>query len=629
MNSGRYHRKISAILSADVAGYSRLMGDDEEDTVRTLTRYREIMSALILDHRGRVIDAPGDNLLAEFTSVVDALRCAGAIQQELASRNAELAANRRMHVRIGINLGDVIEDQNRIYGDGVNVAARLEGLAEPGGITISGTAYDQVKNKLPYRFEFIGEQQVKNIRDPVRTYKVGMGSQAPTTRIPQKPKNRKRPDTGKFLLLGVGILLLAAAGLYFWANMHAGSLTGGLTHDIAKRQLSQGASIAVLPFKNLSGDQEQEYFSDGITNDIITDLSRFHNLLVIASNTVFTYKDKTVNIKQIGRELEVRYVLEGSVQKVDKTVRINAQLIDASSGTHIWTERYERTYEDIFELQGDIVQTIVSKLAIQTFKHEQSRAMAKKPQDLQAYDYLLQGWAHYQLRTQASNHRAAEMFAKALALDPRYAAARVGLGWVNYAKVSFGWTEFPHKALDNAFQNGRKALELDSNNASAHALLCSVYTFQNRYDLAIREAERAIELNPNDAYTYGQFGWALLWSGRVDEAIAALETSLRLDTSSTRNVWLHLGMAYYLKKRYEKALALLEKGVVKRPGFSGYHILLAATFAKLGRLEHARNAADNVLRLDPFFEVETFGTAFRDLSHREAIAQGLREAGLK
>jgi len=395
MDPLNYHRKISAIWSADVAGYSRLMGDDEEKTVQTLTRYRTVMSGLIRQHRGRVVDSPGDNLLAEFSSVVEALRCAWDVQQELALRNAALPEGRRMHFRIGLNLGDVIEEKGRLYGDGVNVAARLEGLAQPGGILISGTVYDQVKHKLPFQLEFIGEQTVKNIKDPVRAYRVVMGSGEPAGRVRTRAKKQKHSRIGIFFLLTAAIALLGL-GFYYWVAMHARSLSGPETRRSASHPPSpQQASIAVLPFKNLSTDAEQEYFSDGITNDIITDLSRFHNLLVIASNTVFSYKGQTVNIKDVGQELGVRYILEGSVQKAGDSVRINAQLVNASNGSHVWAERYSRAYRDLFKLQGDIVQAIVAKLAIKTFQHEQARAMRKKPQDLQAYDYLLRGYAYY------------------------------------------------------------------------------------------------------------------------------------------------------------------------------------------------------------------------------------------
>jgi adenylate cyclase len=629
MSVGSYNRKISAIWSADVAGYSRLMGNDEEGTVHTLTRYRDVMYDLIRQHHGRVVDSPGDNLLAEFSSVVDALRCAWDVQQELANRNAELPENRRMLFRIGINLGDVIEEKGELYGDGVNVAARLESLAEPGGIHLSGAVYDQVKNKLPFQFEFTGEQAVKNIKDPVRAYRVVMGSERPTSRIQNHAKSRTLSRGGMLFLLAAAIAVLGV-GFYFWVAMHGRSLSGKPPEsNTSLDPLSQSASIAVLPFKNLSGDAEQEYFSDGITNDIITDLSRFRNLLVIASNTVFLYKGKTVNVKNVGQELGVRYVLEGSVQKAGDSVRINAQLINASNGTHVWAERYHREYRDIFKLQGDIVQAIVTKLAIKTFQYDQARAMRKKPQDLQAYDYLLRGYAYYHQRTRAAYSMAREMFAKAVALDPYYAAAYVGSGELEYGKVAYGWTEFPDKALANAFAFGQKALELDESNSAAHSLLSSVYTFQNKYDLAIKEAERAIELNPNDSGSYNELGWALLWSGRLDDAIAALQMSLRLDSSSPRNTWWHLGIAYYLKERYEKALDTLEEGLIKRPNFTGYHIALAATYARLGRLEAAARAAADVRRLDPFFEVASFGTGFRQPAHRDAIVAGLRKAGLE
>jgi adenylate cyclase len=627
MNAEDYQRKISAIWSADVAGYSRLMGEDEEATVRTISAYREVMADLIAHHRGRVVDSPGDNLLAEFASVVDSLRCARDVQQALAGRNEALAENRQMHFRIGINVGDVIEKDGRLYGDGINVAARLESLAEPGGITISGTAYDQVKQKLPYRFEYIGKRAVKNIKDPVRTYRVVMGTEAPAKALRTEQGRKRFPRAGMLAMITAGIAVLAA-GFTFWVDMHARSLSDRSPMGPAGDPLSQRASIAVLPFKNLSGDPEQEYFSDGITNDIITDLSRFGELLVIASNTVFTYKGKTLNIRTVGQELGVRYILEGSVQKVGDRVRINAQLIDAADGTHIWADRYERAYQDIFKLQGDIVQAIVTTLAISITQTERARAMRKNPQDLQAYDYLLRGWAHYYRRTRASNTRAGEMFAKAVELDPQYSSAYVGLGWVEYAKMGYGWTEFPDKALDKSMAFGRKALELDAANASAHTLLCNGYSFQGKYELAIREAEQALALNPNDAYTHGQLGWVMLWSGRLDEAIAALEWSLRLDSTTPRNAWMHLGMAHYLKGRYGKALEILEKGVVKRPDYVGYYIALAATYAQLGRTEDAALAAEKVRRRDPFFSVDTFGTAYRNSAHREALLEGLRKAGL-
>ncbi len=624
MNSTGFKRKISAIFNADVAGYSRLMGDDEDATVEMLTRYRSIMIKLIEAHRGRVVDSPGDNLLAEFSSVVEALRCGWNVQNELADHNADLPSERRMAFRIGINLGDVIEDDGRLYGDAINVASRLESLAQAGGICLSGAAYDQVKNKLPYTYSYQGEHRVKNIKDPVRVYRVNMSMQASGKAAPVKKPIPRKISWAKAAILGVGIVAFIA-GLWLWGVWHAPGPPAGVTDPAFKGR----ASIAILPLKNLSGDPGQEYFSDGITNDIITDLSKFRYLTVISGNTTFTYKDKNVSADSVGRDLGVRYVLEGSVQKAEDNVRINTRLIDAANGAHIWAERYERRFKDIFRLQGEIVQAIVTRLALKTLKTEQERAMVKAPQDLQAYDYLLRGWAHHHLRTRESNRKAAAMFTKAIELDPRYSEAYTGLGALEIAKVSYGWTEFTQKALSKALASGRKALELDDGNASAHSMLAEVYAFQNQYPLAISSCERAIELNPNDANSYHILGFVLLWSGLTDEAIDALETVLRLDSGTRSNTWMHLGLAYYLKGQYTKALGALETGVIRRPDFAGYHLALAATYGRMGRDTDAAQAAEAALRLDPFFEADTYGTVFRNLEDKKAIVEGLRMAGLK
>jgi adenylate cyclase len=371
-----FRRKLTAIFSADVEGYSRLMGEDEEATVRTITVYREVMASIIDKHQGRVVDSPGDNLLADFHSVVDALRCAVETQEEFRARNADLPENRRMEFRIGINLGDVIQEGERIYGDGVNIAARVEGFAEGGGICISGSAYDQVKHKLALGYENLGEHTVKNIADPVRVYRVDMKPEADSARVSIEVEARPRSRRG-VALAAVVVLILGVAAVAIW------SFYSGPSHrqaevasvDAIAIPLPGKASIAVLPFKNLGGDPEQEYFSDGITNDIITDLSKFRQLFVIASNTIFTYKGKPVRVKDVGRDLGVRYVLEGSVQKAGKQVRINAQLIDATTGHHLWAERYERDLTDVFALQDEIVQTIVTKLALQIDEAERIRAI--------------------------------------------------------------------------------------------------------------------------------------------------------------------------------------------------------------------------------------------------------------
>jgi adenylate cyclase len=341
-------RKLVAILSADVQGYSRLMGEDEEATIRTLTAYREVMTSLIQQHRGRVVDSPGDNLLAEFTSAVDAVQGAVAIQRGLETRNAELPASRQMHYRIGINVGDVVVEGERLYGDGVNIAARLESLAEGGGICISGTVYDQVKNKLPIGYEYQGEQTVKNIADPVRMYRVQLGSESTA------PKTDAAPPV--------------------------------------TLPLPDKPSIAVLPFTNMSGDPEQEYFSDGMTDDIITDLSKVSGLFVIARNSTFIYKGKAVKVGEVGRELGVRHVLEGSVRKAGNRVRINVQLIDAPTGGHVWAERYDRELEDIFALQDELTQRIVFALKVMLTPEEQARFQQAPTDNL--YERYTKIWSY-------------------------------------------------------------------------------------------------------------------------------------------------------------------------------------------------------------------------------------------
>ncbi|MGB5421145.1 MAG: tetratricopeptide repeat protein [Desulfobacterales bacterium] len=621
-------RKLSAIFSADVAGYSRLMGLDEAATVRTLTIYKEAMTRLIHHHRGRVVDSPGDNLLAEFDSVVQAVQCAFEIQADLKVRNDALPQERHMLFRIGINLGDVIVDGERIYGDGVNVAARLESLAAAGGICVSRSAFEQIENKFKFGCEELGDLRVKNIARPIGVYRIWADADAAGCR-----PVRKAGLSPAFLKAAGGLLalVLLAGAFFFWVEAHRPERLRSVEppSDTVVPVSARKASIAVLPFKNLSEDQEQEYFSQGMTNDIITDLSKFHELFVIASNTVFTYKDKAAGIDQVAQELGVRYVLAGSVQKSDEKVRINVQLVDAAAGNPIWAERYTGDMKNIFSLQNDIVQAIVANLAVKIPSAERARVVQKGTGNLQAYDYLLKGYNHYYRRTRAANIQAAEMFEKALAQDPNYAEAYVALGMTEFNKVSYGWTEFPHRALDRAQEHAQRGLKLDETNSAPHHLLGVIFALRNQYEPAIGQLERALELNPNDADSYEALGWIRLWSGQTDAAVESLEFALRLDRSAPRNTLMHLGMAYYLKERYRDAIAILEKGLIQWPEFSGLHIVLAAAYAQTDRIDAAVQAASEVRRLEPFFELDSFGRALRNPSDRDKLIAGLRKAGLK
>jgi adenylate cyclase len=627
VNPKEFKRKLTAILSADVAGYSRLMGEDEDATVRTLKVYRELMTGHIHSHSGRVVDSPGDNILAEFASVVDAVQCAVKIQKALNARNQDLPGDKRMLFRVGVNLGDVIEDENRIYGDGVNIAARLESLAQAGGICISASTYEQIKNKLPFGYEQLGEHRVKNITEPVVVYRVLMEPEAAGKLIGKK-RGRWRGRLWTFAT-AVGVVFVAAAVIwnFYLRPVPSHEKTSAITKTAIP--LTDRASIAVLPFKNLSDDPAQEYFSDGITNDIITDLSKFNRLLVIASNTVFTYKGKPVKVSEVSRELGVRYVLEGSVQKARDKIRINAQLIDATTGPHLWAERFERNLKDLFAVQEEIVQTIVTTLAIKIDAAERTRAMRKNTDSLEAYDYLLRGREYHNQRTRKANIKAREMFKQAIELDPAYATAYAALAESYVQMMRYGWTEFPAQTGQKAVDLVNKALTLDESSAAAHALLGAAYVYQEEYDLAFSELQQAIALNPNDASSYRVLGWGLLFSGRIDEAIDVLQTVLRIDPNSSPSTFFLLGAGFYLGEQYDNAIATLRKGVSRKSDFVDFHIVLAAAYAGAGRQEDAVKAANTVLKLNPFFEVNAYGTAFRNPADRDKIRDGLRRAGLK
>ncbi|UCE53866.1 MAG: adenylate/guanylate cyclase domain-containing protein, partial [Desulfobacterales bacterium] len=413
-----FKRKLAAILSADVEGYSRLMSEDEEATVRTLTAYREVLTTLIQQHNGKVLDSPGDNLLAEFASVVDAVQCAVAVQKEIKARNDELPENRRMQFRIGINLGDVIQEEDRIYGDGVNIAARLEGLSEPGGICISKTAFDHIESKLPYGYEFLGDQTVKNIPRPVGAYRVLMEPRVTVAEMPEEEK--PTPVRRMPMMIGALALFLVAIALVIWQfYIRRPSVEPAAVEKMAY-PLPDKPSIAVLPFNNLSGDPDQEYFCDGMTEDLITDLSKISAIFVIARNSTFAYKGKSPKIRQVAEELGVRYVLEGSVRKADNQIRINAQLIDAVTGHHLWADRYDGNLDNVFSLQDKITQKIIGALAVKLTANEKKQIAFRGTDNIEAYDVFLQGWDHYLRSTPEAFRKAIPFFEKAVELDPNY-----------------------------------------------------------------------------------------------------------------------------------------------------------------------------------------------------------------
>jgi len=578
-----FKRKLTAILSADVVGYSRLMDDNEEATVRTLNIYRDSMKALIQQHRGRVVDATGDNLLAEFTSVVDALNCSVKIQSELDERNTDLSSERRMEFRIGVNVGDVIEEEDRIYGDGVNIAARVEALAEGGGICITGRAYDHVKNKLEFGYQYLGKHSVKNIPEPVRVYKILMEPEAAGKVLGEKRKTKRwiALATVIVLLIGVGGL----AGWYLYLKQSKRIDPASL--DRMAYTLTNKPSIAVLPFDNLSGEPEQEYFSDGITDDLITDLSKISGLFVIARNSAFAYKGKPAKIRQVAEELGVRYVLEGSVRRAGKRVRINAQLIDATTGGHLWAERYDRHYTDIFELQDEVIGKIVSALTVKLTGAEQAQ-LARRPTDnLEAYDYYLRAERDLYSEDGSQLSVTLSLYEKAIALDPNFADAHAGyaraavdvwrLGYVNVLASPV--------ARKRAYEAADQALSLDSKIPRAYSVLGVLQVVDGRYDEAIASVRKAVSLGPNSADAYVNLAIVLMFSGRPAQALAAMETALRLNPRPSPGVLGYYGAVLFMNHQYENAIEPLKKAQAASY-FAREH--LAMTYAQLGRLDDAK-----------------------------------------
>jgi len=577
-----FKRKLTTILSADVVGYSRLMEDNEEATIQTLNTYRDSITTLIEQHRGRVVDMTGDNLMAEFASVVDAVKCAVETQKEIGKRNVDLPEKRRMLFRIGVNLGDIVEEDDRIYGDGVNVASRIEGLAEPGGVCLSKSAYDQIKKKLDFGFEYMGEHPVKNISEPVSVYKVLVDSE------------RSRP----------------------------------LVEE--KLELPDKPSIAVLPFVNMSRDPDQEYFSDGLTEQIINGLCKVKDLFVIARNSSFAYKGKSLHVQQVAKELGVRYILEGSVQKAADRVRITAQLIDTTTGYHLWSENYDRDLSDIFALQDEITLKIMNAMQIKLTWGEQARLWEGQTTSIQAFDKWMRGldcWFRY---NEKDNKQARHFFKEAINIDKSYVLGYVSLGYTYLMDLAFGWSKSPIESFEHAEKNVEKALALSDSDFMAHCLLGMIYLYKRQHEEAIKEGERGIELNPNGADAHVVLGFILIFSDEIELAIKLLERAFRLNPIPRPDYYDLLALAYLNIGQYEKAIELCEKALSGNPDLLTPHFTLAASYSSFNRTEEAHKAVEKVLRIDPGFSLKQHANTlpYKNQEKLGKFINALRKAGL-
>jgi adenylate cyclase len=624
----RTKRKLAAILSADVKGYSRLMADNEEATVQTINAYREAMTNLILAHNGRVVDAKGDNVLADFSSVVDAVRCSIEVQEELTGRNTDLPEHRRMEFRIGVNLGDVIEEGETIYGDGVNVAARLEGLAQGGGICISGTAYDQVRDKLGLGYEYLGEQSVKNIPRPVRAYKVLLGP-----KYAGKMIGEKRVKSGRWEAIGGLLVIVFVLGaLAVWYAYFRSPPIERAAKEKMAFPLPGKPSIAVLPFDNLSEDPKQEFLSDGLTEELITSLSRSQRIFVIARNSVFTYKGKPIKVQRVSEDLGVRYVLEGSVRRSGDRVRITAQLIDALGGHHLWAERYERDLKDFFALQDDIAMKIMSSLQVKLTDGEQALLYEKGTDNLDAYLKCLQGLEQVYRFSKEGLDQARPYLEKAIKLDPHYAAPYRWLGGTHLLEVILGVSKSPKQSVMQAMKHAKKAIALDDTFAPAHCLLSHLYSMIGKHEKAIAQARRAVSANPNAADSHAYLAMALTFGGRPEEAVPLFKKAIRLNPIPPKNYLYILSLAYRYTGQYDKAIPLAKELLSRDPNDIMARQILAVSYGLAGREKEARIEVEELLKRRPRYSLERVAKMGFPSKHRSAqaplVLQALRKAGM-
>jgi adenylate cyclase len=589
MAEDRVDRRLAAILAVDISGYSRLMSADEEGTLRQLKSHRrELVDPKIVEHRGRIVKTTGDGMLVEFVSVVDAVRCAVDVQRGMIERNAEIPRERCIQFRIGINVGDIISDEGDIYGDGVNVAARLEALAEPGGIYVSRVVHDQVRDKLAFDFEDMGEQTVKNISRPVGIHRIHLAQHA----SPQ---------------------------------ISTGSISS------PGQTISDRPALAVLPFVNMSGDADQEYFADGISEDVITGLSKLRWFFVIARNSSFSYKGKAIDIRRAARELGVRYVLEGSVRKGGNRVRITAQLVDASTGNHIWADRFDGELSDIFALQDDITKKVVGAIEPKLLEAEAVRSQNRSPEDLGAWDMVIRANSLFWRLTKDEIAAAIELLQKAVERYPEYAPAQSQLAFAMLVSGYVGSRLTEHQ-LQLAATHATRAVELDDSDPSAHLALGFAAFMKRQTNTAAAEFHRALSLNPNFAAAHGYLGWTLAFDGQIDLARAHLEEAMRMSPQDPQNAIFNTGLAiaHYFADRYPEAVECSRRALQQRTAFTAGYRIHVASLAQAGRIDEARDALARLKELLPDLSIAWIEQNVPYTPGAMAkFVEGMRKAGLQ
>ena len=586
MAEERVERRLAAILAADVAGYSRLMGADEEGTLRALTAHRrELIDPKIAEHRGRIVKTTGDGALVEFASAVDAVRCAVEIQRGIVKRNANVPPDKRVELRIGINVGDIIIQGGDIFGDGVNVAARLEGIAEPGGICVSRTVHDQIGSRLDLSFADLGEQTLKNIAQAVRAFRVELAGAPASFPLLAQPGALPLPDR---------------------------------------------PSIAVLAFNNMSGDPEQEYFSDGISEDIITDLSKLPELHVIARNSTFTYKGKAVDVKQVGRELGVRYVLEGSVRKAGNRVRVTGQLIDAASGAHIWADRFDRDLIDIFAVQDELTQEIISALKVKLTPEQKGRLARKSAIDVEAYNLFLRAREQALLLTKSGNVEARSLLGRAIAISPDFAAVHAYVAFTHMNDYINGWVDAPERSLQTGLELAERAVSMDDEDPYCHFIFAEALLWHREHGRALAEVQRCLALASSSAEGHLARANIQYYSGDAAGAIDTLNAYIRLDPFHPEVALYFLAQAQEALGQFDAAVATLKRRLERNPNSGTSYALLASCYGHLGKIAESRAAWAEVMKIAPDFSMERRRRVlpFRNPEMFERRLEGMRKAGL-